>query len=174
MTESPTRPSPPGDLVIRATRPSDADGIAELFNQPQVRWGTLRLPFTTPEQVGQWFQGRPASDLSLVAVADGRIVGQAGFQRFQGRRAHAASIGMAVHDAFQGRGIGAALLAALVEAAERWHGVRRLELTVFTDNAPAIALYRKFGFVHEGTFRALALRDGVLVDGHAMARLSEA
>jgi putative acetyltransferase len=50
-------------------------------------------------------------------------------------------------------------------------GVLRIELTVYTDNAPAIALYRKFGFVVEGCHRGYALRDGRYVDAFAMARL---
>lgn len=49
--------------------------------------------------------------------------------------------------------------------------VFRLELTVFTDNERAIALYRKFGFEAEGTHRAYALRDGRYADVLAMARL---
>ena len=32
----------------------------------------------------------------------------------------------------------------------RWLSVLRLELTVFADNAPAIALYRRFGFAPAG------------------------
>ncbi len=173
-TPSPSRPpSPPlDDLDIRGLRPADADGLADLFNLPRVRRGTLRLPFTTPEQIGQWLQNRSAANLALVATSGGRIVGQAGFQRFDGRRAHAASLGMAVRDDVHGRGVGTALLAALIEAAERWHGIHRLELTVLTDNAPAIALYSRFGFVHEGTQRAAVLCDGVLVDTHSMARLA--
>ena len=49
---------------------------------------------------------------------------------------------------------------------------KRLELTVFVDNAPAIALYERHGFTTEGTFRAYAFRDGVFVDAYAMARTS--
>ena len=66
---------------------------------------------------------------------------------------------------------GSALMAAMCDYADRWAGVLRLELTVFVDNAPAIALYRKFGFEIEGTHRAYALRDGRYADVHAMARL---
>ena len=50
----------------------------------------------------------------------------------------------------------------------------RLELTVYTDNAAALRLYRKFGFDIEGTHRGFALRDGVFVDAYAMARLHPA
>jgi putative acetyltransferase len=62
-------------------------------------------------------------------------------------------------------------MAAMCDYADRWAGVLRLELSVYVDNAPAIALYRKFGFVVEGTFRAYAMRDGAYVDAYAMARL---
>ena len=69
-------------------------------------------------------------------------------------------------------GIGSAMMAALVELADDWLDLKRLELTVHTDNAPAIRLYRKFGFEVEGTLRANAFRGGVYVDAHAMARLT--
>jgi putative acetyltransferase len=49
-----------------------------------------------------------------------------------------------------------------------------LELTVYTDNAAGIRLYRKFGFEFgfeiEGTLKGYAMRDGRYVDAHAMAR----
>jgi putative acetyltransferase len=44
-------------------------------------------------------------------------------------------------------------------------------LTVYVDNAPAIHLYKRFGFVIEGTHQAFALRDGRYVDAHFMARI---
>ena len=80
-------------------------------------------------------------------------------------------LGISVAREAQGRGVGSALMAAMCDYADRWAGVLRLELTVYTDNAAAVALYRKFGFVVEGTHRAYAMRDGRYVDAHAMARL---
>ena len=53
--------------------------------------------------------------------------------------------------------------------ADNWMGFRRLELTVYTDNAVALALYRKFGFIIEGTARGYALRDGEFPDEITMA-----
>ena len=65
----------------------------------------------------------------------------------------------------------AKLMAAVVELADRWLNLKRLELQVWADNAPAIALYEKFGFEREGLLRAEGFRDGAFADSLAMARL---
>ena len=65
------------------------------------------------------------------------------------------------------------LMTALIERAERWMQMTRLELEVYVDNAAAIALYRKHGFVEEGRMRAYAFRDGQYVDALGMARVKQ-
>jgi hypothetical protein len=67
---------------------------------------------------------------------------------------------MSVHDEFCGRGIGSALLAALIDLSDNWLNLKRLELTVYVDNEPALRLYRKCGFEAEGTRRRDVFRDG--------------
>ncbi len=62
-------------------------------------------------------------------------------------------------------------MAAMCDGADDWAQILRIEPTVFTDNAPAVALYRAFGFEVEGTHRADALRRGAFADMLAMARL---
>lgn len=69
------------------------------------------------------------------------------------------------------QGAGTALRQAAVDLADKWLNLERLELEVYTDNAPAVRLYTKFGFVIEGTLVRFAFRDGRYVDGYAMARL---
>ena len=145
--------------------------MTELHSQPRFRWGTLRPRYPSIDAVRTWLETRSPDDVHIVAEAEGRIIGDAGLHRGKGRRAHTASIGMGVHDDFAGRGVGTALLAALIDTADNWLDLKRLELTVWTDNAPALALYRKFGFVEEGVMRAYAYRDGAYVDALAMARL---
>jgi putative acetyltransferase len=78
---------------------------------------------------------------------------------------------MAVRTQYRGRGVGSALMQAIVDLADQWLHVFRLELTVYTDNEAAMALYRKFGFEREGTHKAYALRGGRYVDAHFMARV---
>lgn len=171
MLEAAINAKPPPGLVIRAVRPHDAEGIALMQDLPGFRWGTLRVPHPSPEDVRGWIERKPPGDISLVAVAAAQVVGHAGLERMVGRRAHAGRIGLGVHDAWVGKGVGTALLRAVVDQAERWLGLRRLELSVFADNMPAVALYRRFGFEVEGTHRAHALRDGRYVDTFTMARI---
>lgn len=158
-------------LLIRASRPGDEEQMAAMLNQPGVRRGTLRLPHTRPQEVRTWLEKPSDGGLQLVAERDGIIVGAAGLHRQVGRRYHAAMLGMSVHDAYQRQGIGKALLLALIDAADNWLNITRIELTVFTDNAGAIALYEAAGFVTEGVHKAYAFRDGAFADVLAMARI---
>jgi RimJ/RimL family protein N-acetyltransferase len=51
-------------------------------------------------------------------------------------------------------------------------GVKRLELTVHTTNERAVSLYRKFGFVVEGTRRHSLLVDGAFKDEYLMSHVA--
>jgi putative acetyltransferase len=161
----------PAPVTIRAREPGDWQEFADLMALPKVRWGTLRLPFTSKEQWRKEMEGPVEGRTDIVAVLDGHIVGHAGLVHGKGRRSHAGGLFMAVHDDLCGRGIGTALLAALIDAADNWLNLKRLELTVYVDNEPAIRLYKKSGFEVEGTRRADAFRDGKFVDTLMMARV---
>jgi L-phenylalanine/L-methionine N-acetyltransferase len=160
-----------GDVIIRAMAEADAQDLFEIYNQPAFRLGTLALPYESFEAVKKWAEPRSPRDLHLAAERDGRVVGAAALRPFYGRRAHAAEFWIAVHEDFAGNGIGSRLLAAVIDTADNWINVSRIEMTVFTDNARAIALYEKFGFVIEGTHRAASFRNGRFDDVHCMARL---
>ena len=133
------------------------------------------MPFPSAEM---WRKrlAEPAEGLfSLLACVGQDVVGQLGLHTFPGapRRRHAAQIGMAVRDDWQGKGAGGALMQAAVDLADKWLNLTRLELEVYTDNEAAVHLYKKFGFVIEGTLIRFAFRDGQYVDAYTMARLRE-
>lgn len=164
--------SPPPDIRIRAAEPADMAQVADVMGQPRAVWGTLQTPFMSVALREARFDATDLNSRMLVAELEARVVGMIGLHREpHHRRSHAAHIGMSVHDDFAGRGVGAALMAAVVDLAERWWNIRRLELNVYADNVRAIGLYERFGFQREGLLRAYAWRDGAYVDSLAMARL---
>ena len=85
-------------------------------------------------------------DGTLVAVADGAVVGQV---HVEASRFGFGELGMMVADGWRSRGVGTALVAGAIDWA-RSQGLHKLTLGVFPHNDAAIALYRKFGFVEEG------------------------
>lgn len=170
-------------ITIRHAEPADFQAVHRIMSGERAVSGTLQLPYPSLEL---WRKrlAEPRDDLiTLVACAEsepgpdpGRgseVVGNLGLHTNPNRprRRHVASLGMAVRDDWQGRGVGSALLAAAVDLADNWLNLVRLELEVFTDNEAAVRLYRRAGFVREGTLRKFAFRDGEYVDAYLMARL---
>lgn len=159
--------------VIRHATPADAEGVWRNMSDESAYSGTLQMPYPS---LDAWRARLSPTDgvVSLVALDGTMIVGNAGLHlNKMPRRAHAAAFGMTVPSAWQGKGVGTALLGAIVDLADNWYGLARLELEVYTDNARALALYKKFDFQIEGTHRAHALRNGVLVDTYSMARIRQ-
>ena len=161
-------------IDVRPAELSDVEALTRLFAHRNAHAQTLQLPLQSTEVWRKRLATNDDTQITLVATVAGELVGNLGLTRItRPRRAHVGEIGMAVRDDWQGKGVGSALLEAALDLADNWLGIRRLELHVHADNARAIALYRKFGFEHEGTHRAYALRDGVYVDSLSMARLIE-
>lgn len=160
-------------ITIRAWREQDIPATTALRNLPGVRWGTLATPFES-QAVGRahFEKSQQREDRVLVACDGARVIAIAGLHGARSaRRAHAAGLGICVHDDYHGQGVGTQLFAALTELADNWLGLKRLELNVYTDNLPALALYKKFGFEIEGIQVAEAFRAGAYADSYKMARL---
>ncbi|MEI8324121.1 MAG: GNAT family N-acetyltransferase [Betaproteobacteria bacterium] len=159
-------------ITIRHVEPADYTACALIYAQPLAAAGTLQIPLQSAEVWKRRLETIAPLDRILVAVVDGKVVGNLGLHPAANvRRAHVAGIGMAVRDDHQGQGVGTALLRAAIDLADNWLNLLRLELTVYADNEAALRLYRGQGFVLEGTHRAYALRHGRYVDALAMARL---
>lgn len=160
------------EIIVRRSEPEDAAAIKAIYECENAYSQTLQLPLPS---VKDW-QGRmadvPENVYSFVAEIEGKLVGNLGFEICKNpRRRHAGHFGMGVMDDYQGQGVGSALLAALVKLADQWLNLKRIELTVYTDNESAIALYKKFGFEIEGESKDFAFRDGVYVNAYHMARV---
>ena len=162
-----------GHVSIRHTELADAEALHQIFSGPRVIEGTLQLPLPSAEMWRKRISEMPEGLYSLVACANGEVVGELGLETYPTlwRRRHVGQIGMAVRDDWQGKGVGTALMEAVLDLAENWLNLTRIELSVYTDNAAGVALYKKFGFEIEGTHRRYAFRNGEYADAYSMARI---
>jgi L-phenylalanine/L-methionine N-acetyltransferase len=160
-------------IGIRRAEPGDYKAVQQVHAQPNALRGTLQLPFPSEDMWKKRLEGIGDDKYALVACIEGEIVAMGGLDLFpkSPRRRHVGHIGLAVHDKWQSKGVGTALMKALIDLADNWLDLSRLELTVFSDNELAVKLYKKLGFVIEGTHRKYAFRDGTYADVYAMARV---
>jgi ribosomal-protein-alanine N-acetyltransferase len=146
---SPWRPDT-GPVAIAAMRRRDLRSVLRIdAQQPQQGWslGLYLAELRRSRPVGA--AGGAYDRRYLVARVDGRAAGFAGVL-FQQPDAHVTTI--AVDTAARGRRVGTRLMlvvARLVVAA----GADNLTLEVRAANAPAIALYRRFGLAPVGVRR---------------------
>nr|WP_199064462.1 GNAT family N-acetyltransferase [Chromobacterium sp. ASV5] len=160
---------------IRHAEPGDAAALREIMAEAGAYANTLQLPCPSLRHWESNMARLLAEGRWQLVCEDeaGRLIGRGGLWRLgEAQLGHAAGLGITVRAGCRSRGVGSALMAALMELADDWLGLRRIELTVFCDNAAAIALYRKFGFAEEARLRAYALRDGAYHDVCLMARLA--
>jgi len=155
-------------IVIRNIRPDDAAAITDIRHQPQVMRYTPAMPSERPRD---FYAPLTPNDHVMVAEVDGRVVGFANLSVKDGKRRHSAWLGIAVHDEFAGRGVGRALMHALLELADKWIGLIRVDLEADAGNTRAIEMYRRFGFVEEGRQKKAYFSDGEYVDAVIMARV---
>lgn len=145
------------ELLLRNAEASDGKAVLENFNQTHAEtdW-LLSYPDENTFDVdkeSRFLERKAASqnEIELVAVVDGKVVGTAGVDALGTRYkvAHRAEFGVSILKDYWGLGIGCAMMEACIKCA-REAGYVQLELSVVADNARAISMYRKAGFVECG------------------------
>lgn len=109
------------------------------------------------------------NQLYILGLIDNMIVSTLGFSA--GRRPrlrHSGEFGMAVRKQYWGLGIGSLMLDALIDWARASRIVKKINLRVRTDNQRAIRLYKRKGFVIEGTISREIFLGGKYFDHHWM------
>lgn len=105
-----------------------------------------------------------------LAVANKQIIGWCDISpESSPRRSHRGKLAIGVRAEFRGIGVGSSLLRQAIEHAKKI-GLKKIELTVFSQNEKAIALYRHHGFESEGLRRDYRRHEGVSYDGLLMAK----
>lgn len=166
-----------GNIEIRPMQASDGRGINALRRMPGVFENILGIPSENLARSEAFASGNDPLNHVFVAIDNSvanapMVVGTAGLHlNGNPRMRHSANVGIMVHADYQGQGIGKALMQALLDLADNWLMLTRVELSVFTDNHRAIMLYEKLGFEKEGIKRQAAIRNGTYEDEYLMSRL---
>ena len=154
---------------IEKAMPEDAAALIEYLRvvggeSDNLTFGAEGLPATVEEETA--FLEKSAADtrsVILLAKEDGEIIGDGHIEAFSRRLSHRAGLGITVRKAAWGRGVGTAIMERLI--AHAWEqGIEIIELQVRSDNARAIRLYEKFGFVKIGHYPGFLKVDGVYAD----------
>jgi RimJ/RimL family protein N-acetyltransferase len=115
--------------------------------------------------------GESDNSLAILTLAGDTIAGGLTFDG--GRRPwlrHAGEFGISVAQEYAGLGIGRAMIEYMIAWAERGGVIRKINLKVRVDNAGAIRLYERMGWVHEGRTTRDTLIDGQFNDCLLMGR----
>lgn len=144
---------------IRKATSADAEKILEYCRliggeSDNLTFGSEGVPITV-EQEREYLDGLLDSDrqLYLVAADGNEIVGTATLSCFsRPRLAHRGEISISVRKSMWGKGIGSRLMRKLIRFARESANIELISLEVRSDNARAIALYKKFGFETVGKF----------------------
>lgn len=165
-----------GELVrLEPMGEQHLDGLWPMFADEEVRAGTGTMHQFAREQVRLGLARAAAredrADWAVVRLEDGAVVGEVVLmdldEDVESMTFRIALTGPAVF----GRGYGTQATRLVRDFAFDELGLHRLALEVNADNAPAIAVYTKVGFVLEGVRRDAGRRDGEWYDVHDMALL---
>ena len=161
------------NYTIRPAGPEDAAGITALRRMPGVFEQAASLPSDRSRRMEELLRQPGQNRHFLVAVSpDNTVLGLVMLTvESNPRRRHSGGLGIMVRTDCQGQGIGTALLEAVLDLADNWLMLRRVELEVYADNQRAVRLYEKFGFETEGRKREASVKNGAYVDLLVMARL---
>jgi RimJ/RimL family protein N-acetyltransferase len=130
--------------------------------------GEFGIPVDQEAKILQRFH-EVDNQLYLLGLLDDQIVSALSFSGgHRPRTRHTGEFGLSVRRAYWGLGIGSRMLDALLAWARETRILRKINLRVRTDNPRAIALYKRKGFVLEGTISRAILIDGIDYDHHCM------
>ncbi len=150
-------PTKLGTMRLRLADVDDADRVLSLFTavvneEIYLATSPVELNMTVSDQAeiiryhrtnhnSVFFIGQIGKELAgFCSVCGGSLL----------RSQHVAELQLHVHPEMRAGGVGSALLESTLSWARTHAVLRKIRLSVFSDNQPALALYQKFGFEIEG------------------------
>ncbi len=165
-------------LEVRHAVLADAQGIVDYIHivageSDNLSFGADAVPITLDNEM-IYLKGLEdaATSAHFVAIYEGEIIATSNIStKMRPRMAHVGNLGISVRKAYWYMGIGFILMTMMIDWAKSTGVLKKINLTVRSDNANAIALYKKCGFRYVGTLHDEMRIAGESVDLEAMELL---
>jgi RimJ/RimL family protein N-acetyltransferase len=156
-------------FALRPHRAADIPQLCALADDYEI-WRRVADEFPHPYDVKaalSWIEQQanydPPRNLAVVRGSD--LVGGIGLNLTDAPNyAHDGEVGYWLGRSYWGRGVMSAALPAFLAWAAPVHGLTRFTARVYEGNEASARVLRRCGFVHEGTLRAAAHKEGAALD----------
>lgn len=163
-------------LLVREAASEDAVSVMDYINRVSgesdfLTFGPGEFKVTEQQEKEIIENSRKSKNrLLILGIIDNKIAGILNFSGGQQTRTrHCGELGLTVGKQYWGMGTGSFMIDALVEWAKCTGIVKKINLRVRTDNRRAILLYKRKGFIKEGTIRKEIFFDGRYYDHYWMS-----
>lgn len=165
-------------ITIRPVEVKDARGINMLRRENGIIQTTLGLPSERVMIQENFLLDTPDHIHTFVAIStennEEEVVGWASMNMEKNqRKRHSASLALLIHPKYQEHELSYQLLEMLIDLADNWLLLKRLEMTLLSGNMKVQQLYEQFGFVQEGIKKNSIISNGKYCDEVCMARLNK-
>ena len=129
------------NIQFRPITVSDLELLRNHRNKPSTRKWLENESIINKETQRLWFQKGDHTDFLIIRKQDNDV----GLARIKKINIHHIQIGMDLFENYRGKGMASDCLQALIK--NQPQEIRVFELWVFQDNKPALAIYKKSGFI---------------------------
>jgi len=159
-------------ISVRRVARKDVDSVVRLWQAIADERKFVVTEHVSPERRKRWVRSiTDGGVLWELAEVDGELAGTLTLSRYGNlaKTKHIRELEIGIAKPFRGIGVGTALMDCAIRWADR-RKVKKVILSVFSTNGRALSLYKKFGFLREGTRKKQYLIDGEYVDEVMMGR----
>ncbi len=162
------------DYIIRPASNNDADAVYNLLHSEGMQYYLSVMPDESRDLFKEKFYNVNSNILKFVAeeVSSGKnIIGYAELTVGELRLRNRAYLFMIVNPDNQRSGVGSKLYDVIIDVADNWLKLVRIEFSVYTDNFNAIEFFERRGFEKEALKQKSVIRNGQYIDEFIMAKV---
>lgn len=142
------------ELKIRRALRKDLDAIWNIFNiiVGEKKYIPVLSPVESEFEKQSWYlKMREQQNMMLVAIVDGKIVGQLAVEHVDWETcSHVGELGLVILPEYRGLGIGKKLIKNCLDIVRNKSLFKKITLSCFHNNHIALNLYKKVGFKEVG------------------------